>query len=67
MLSVDEEKSLRASIRSSTTTTMGMKTKMLISKFLLLKGTKHGIFLVLPFSFPEVVMNEKGTGKRAEA
>lgn len=61
-LSLEEEKTLRALIRSSTTTTIGLKTKMLISKFLLLKGTKHGI-LISSFSllqFPTFVSQKVG-------
>ena len=59
---MDEEKRLRALIRLSTTTTMGLKTKMLVSKFLLLKGTKQGIFfffLFFGFLFLKDVLDEE--------
>lgn len=45
-LSVLPEKCLSVSTNSSTKTTVGLKTKKLVSKFLLLKGTKHAMISI---------------------
>ena len=45
-VSVHKENCLRASINSSTNTTVGLKMKRHTSKFLLLKGTKQAILFL---------------------
>lgn len=65
--SVHKENCLRALRRSSTSTTVGLNTKILMSKFLLLKGTKHAInsslslffFSLLAFSVCMCENNQK--------
>lgn len=57
-VSVHAEKSFKASTSSSTNTTVGLKTKKLMSKFLLLKGTKHAIFLFCSVSCFCISINE---------
>lgn len=50
-VSVHKENCLSPASSWSTSTTVGLNTKILISKFLLLKGTKHAIWSLFSFLF----------------